>query len=91
MADFVKELFRSLIVVDYLNFGILNLVWDMIQTDEVELARVHLKFCENLKEIYYNTEGTEREKSGVIGAFNLYINFINIFMALLNILGDKKE
>lgn len=46
---------------------------------------------QNLKEIYYNTEGTEREKSGVIGAFNLYINFINIFMALLNILGDKKE
>ena len=52
MLDFVKELFRSLIVVDYLNFGILNLVWDMIQTDEVELARVHLKFCESLTEIY---------------------------------------
>ena len=46
---------------------------------------------QNLKNTYDELDENEREKSGVIGAFNLYINFINIFMALLNILGDKKE
>jgi len=31
------------------------------------------------------------EKSGVVGAFSLYLNFINIFTSLLNLLGEKRE
>jgi FtsH-binding integral membrane protein len=46
---------------------------------------------QNLKNTYDELNESEREKAGAIGAFNLYINFINIFMALMNILGEKKE
>lgn len=46
---------------------------------------------QNLKTIYFETDGDEREKAGVIGALNLYINFINIFVSLLQLIGDKKE
>ena len=46
---------------------------------------------QNLKTIYDETEGEEREKAGVFGALSLYINFINIFTSLLQLLGDKKE
>ena len=46
---------------------------------------------QNLKHTYDGLDESERDKAGAIGAFNLYINFINIFMSLLNILGDKKE
>jgi hypothetical protein len=46
---------------------------------------------QNLKHTYDGLDEPERDKAGAIGAFNLYINFINIFMSLLNILGDRKE
>ena len=46
---------------------------------------------QNLKNTYDELDDTERDKAGAIGAFNLYINFINIFMSLLNILGDRKD
>lgn len=46
---------------------------------------------QNLKTIYFETDGDEREKAGVIGAFNLYINFINIFVSLLQLIGEKKD
>ena len=46
---------------------------------------------QNLKTIYFETQGDEREKAGVIGAFNLYINFINIFVSLLQLIGEKKD
>jgi len=46
---------------------------------------------QNLKHTYDGLDESERDKAGAIGAFNLYINFINIFMSLLNILGDRKE
>jgi FtsH-binding integral membrane protein len=46
---------------------------------------------QNLKHTYDELDESTRDKAGAIGAFNLYINFINIFMSLLNILGDRKE
>ena len=46
---------------------------------------------QNIKETYDTIEGVEREKAGVFGALQLYLDFINIFMSLLQILGDKKE
>lgn len=45
---------------------------------------------QNLKAIYDETENEDRERAGVIGALNLYINFINIFVSLMNILGERK-
>jgi FtsH-binding integral membrane protein len=46
---------------------------------------------QELKNIYDSQYDEEMEKSGVVGALGLYMNFINIFVHLLQILGDKKE
>jgi FtsH-binding integral membrane protein len=46
---------------------------------------------QQLKDTYYTTYGEEREKLGVVGALSLYINFINIFISLLQILGNKNS
>ena len=46
---------------------------------------------QQIKQTYDDTFGEEREKSGVIGALMLYMDFINIFINLLQLLGDKKE
>jgi FtsH-binding integral membrane protein len=46
---------------------------------------------QELKNIYDSQYDEEMEKSGVIGALGLYMNFINIFIHLLQIIGDKKE
>jgi FtsH-binding integral membrane protein len=44
---------------------------------------------QQLKEVYYNTYGDERERMGILGALNLYMDFINIFINLLQLLGEK--
>jgi len=46
---------------------------------------------QTIKAIYYETEGEEREKAGVFGALNLYMDFINIFISLMNLIGQKKD
>jgi FtsH-binding integral membrane protein len=46
---------------------------------------------QELKNVYDSQYDEEMEKSGVIGALGLYMNFINIFVHLLQIIGDKKE
>lgn len=40
-------------------------------------------------DIYENED--DRQKMGVFGALMLYMNFINIFIHLLQLIGDKKE
>lgn len=46
---------------------------------------------QQIKEMYAWTDGEEQKKAGVIGALMLYLDFINIFIHLLQILGEKKE
>ena len=46
---------------------------------------------QQLKDVYYSTFGDEREKMGILGALNLYIDFINIFVNLLQLLGEKNS
>lgn len=46
---------------------------------------------QQIKQTYDETDGEEQKKAGVIGALMLYLDFINIFIHLLQILGDKKE
>jgi len=46
---------------------------------------------QQLKDTYYTTYGEEREKLGVVGALSLYMNFINIFVSLLQLLGEKNS
>jgi uncharacterized protein len=45
---------------------------------------------QDIKNTYYESYGEEREKAGVIGALNLYLDFVNIFVNLLQLLGEKK-
>lgn len=45
---------------------------------------------QTLKTTYTVTEGDEREKAGIYGALQLYLDFINIFVSLLQLIGDKK-
>jgi FtsH-binding integral membrane protein len=46
---------------------------------------------QTLKSTFDGTEGEDREKAGVFGALQLYLDFINIFLNLLQLLGDKKN
>ena len=46
---------------------------------------------QEIKSHYDYSTGEEREKAGVVGAFQLYLDFINIFVSLLQLLGEKKE
>jgi FtsH-binding integral membrane protein len=45
---------------------------------------------QEIKERYDGTYGEEREKAGVFGALQLYMDFINIFVHLLQLIGDRK-
>lgn len=46
---------------------------------------------QTLKSTYLETEGEERQKAGVLGALQLYLDFINIFVNLLQLIGDRKN
>lgn len=46
---------------------------------------------QQIKSFYDDLEGEDREKAGVFGALMLYMDFINIFIHLLQLIGDKKE
>jgi uncharacterized protein len=45
---------------------------------------------QQIKETYYAVEGDDRDKAGIMGALNLYMDFINIFINLLQLMGDRK-
>lgn len=46
---------------------------------------------QNLRNLYYELEGDDRERAGVMGALSLYLNFVNIFTSLLQLFGERKE
>ena len=43
-----------------------------------------------LQQIYYQTTDEDRERAGIIGALALYLDFINIFLSLLQLMGEKE-
>lgn len=45
---------------------------------------------QNIKSMYYELEGDDRSRMGIMGALSLYLNFINIFTSLLNLFGEKE-
>lgn len=45
---------------------------------------------QKIKEVYYHTEGEGRSKAGIMGALALYLDFINLMMSLLQLLGNRK-
>lgn len=46
---------------------------------------------QTLKSTWLGTEGEDREKAGILGALQLYLDFINIFVNLLQLIGDRKN
>jgi FtsH-binding integral membrane protein len=46
---------------------------------------------QKIKEIYDFTVEEEQEKLGIFGALQLYMDFINIFVSLLQLIGEKKN
>ena len=46
---------------------------------------------QNIKSMYYELEGDDRSRMGIMGALSLYMNFINIFTSLLNLFGVRNE
>ena len=46
---------------------------------------------QNIKEMYYvGDDGTMAGKKAVMGALRLYLDFINMFMFLVRLLGDRR-
>jgi hypothetical protein len=46
---------------------------------------------QDIKEKYYELNDDEEiRKAGIFGALNLYLDFVNIFVNLLQLLGEKK-
>ena len=46
---------------------------------------------QKLKSLYYQSGGGEMgEKTAIMGAFTLYLDFINLFLNLLQLFGDRK-
>jgi FtsH-binding integral membrane protein len=46
---------------------------------------------QRLKEMYYSTQsGDDVSRLVVMGALSLYLNFINLFISLLNLFGDRR-
>jgi FtsH-binding integral membrane protein len=45
---------------------------------------------QKIKEIYYQTEGDSRAKAGIMGALSLYLDFINLMISLIQLLGQRK-
>lgn len=43
-----------------------------------------------LRTMYDSLDYEDRERAGVIGALSLYLDFINMFMSLLQLVGDRK-
>lgn len=46
---------------------------------------------QKLKHIYYYSENDASGKIGIMGAFTLYLDFINLFVFLLRFLGVKRN
>lgn len=45
---------------------------------------------QKIKELYYHTDGDDRTKAGIMGALTLYLDFINLMIHLLQLLGQRK-
>lgn len=48
---------------------------------------------QQLKSLYYGVDGADdaRKKIAILGALTLYLDFVNLFLNLLNLLGDRRR
>jgi FtsH-binding integral membrane protein len=46
---------------------------------------------QNIKDMYYQADGeVARDKTAIMGALQLYLDFINLFISLLRLFGDRR-
>lgn len=45
---------------------------------------------QKIKEVYDVTEGDDRAKAGVLGALTLYLDFVNLMLNLLRLMGQRR-
>ena len=45
---------------------------------------------QQIKDIFYKTHGDDRAKAGIMGALSLYLDFVNLLLNLLKLVGAKK-
>jgi FtsH-binding integral membrane protein len=99
-ADLTK--FSTFLMMGLIGIVIAGLVNIFVQSSMMQFiisAASVLVFCgltawdtQRLKDTYYEAAGTELEgKLSVMGALSLYLNFINLFQALVSLLGQKDE
>jgi FtsH-binding integral membrane protein len=82
----------GLIVAGLVNLFLQNPIFQLVIAAVGVLVFVGLTAydTQKIKEIYYRTSGEEREKAGVIGALNLYLDFVNLMIYLMQLLGQRK-
>lgn len=78
------------IVMLFFNFGILSLIMPLISL--VLFAGITAYDMQKSLQLYNNASSNPEmlEKLSIYGAFSLYLDFVNIFLDILQLLGDNK-
>lgn len=91
----------SFLVMGLIGLIIVSLVNIWLQSPAIEFATSFVGVAvfmgltawdtQKLKSIYYQTGGGEMgQKMAIVGAFSLYLDFINLFLYLLRFFGDRR-
>jgi FtsH-binding integral membrane protein len=99
-ADLTK--FSTFLIMGLIGLVVASLVNIFVQSSMMQFvisAVSVLVFCgltawdtQRLKDTYAESAGTEMEgKLAVMGALSLYLNFVNLFQALVHLVGNKEE
>lgn len=83
----------GLIVASVVNMFIHSTMMDLILSYVGVLIFVGLTAydTQRIKEIYYSADSDDvSEKKSILGAFILYMDFVNLFLYLLRLMGDRR-
>lgn len=82
----------GLIVASLVNLWFQNPVFDLVISAIGVLVFVGLTAydTQKIKDMYYYASDSEREKMAVHGALALYLDFINLMLNLLRLMGERK-
>ena len=91
----------SFLVMGLIGIIVVSLVNMFLQSPAIDFATSFIGIAifmgltawdtQKLKTMYYNTGGGEMgQKMAVLGAFSLYLDFINLFLYMLRFFGDRR-
>lgn len=87
MGIYLMVLLFAVIILEVINIFIMNQTLDMI-TCIIALAISVAYVAYDIRKISYYDE---TDNMAIIGAFDLYLDFINIFLRLLELFGKRKD